>query len=543
MHISFTAITETHEEAAGAHRRHIRTFGSAVTLFGTLRWSAGAARRTLRSFGAAELTTTGEGTHQRRVRGIGQAQALTREDAFASGWARRVLRTAGVQKPGYAGPTTPVTPDTPVIGTSQRTVTAGGHTVSAREDEGECVRRFKSRGFPSYAANEAGGVATRTRRTFAAVPADSGVFSPDPFFMNGFANRAFEVRMSFAEADDTLRATPVFLLAARVLAAVAPAVRARMHSDLTAQVRAGDRLALWFLEQLSDAAVATDAVEDQARYLARLIDSLLATGQVSTYADAVQQLAAAVIATTEASAFALAALHDTAAAQDVVVDQLRLIARLVDTALAADEASTKQRMTVVLADESTAAGTLDTTLSAFQLLQQGAQAAITLQLDSGVYVAWTYNMKSAGVTRYENYPFNSFAKLGNDYYGLTSTGLYRLGGDTDDGAPIKAKLRLGMTDMGTRKMKRLPEVFMGYTGDGRMVLRVIYVDDKTGEKVGADYLMKPRPAGSKRESRFEPGKGLVATDFDFELENIDGADFSVTNIEFYPMVVDRRTRG
>lgn len=65
MHISFTAITETHEEAAGAHRRHIRTFGSAATLFGTLRWSAGAARRTLRSFGAAELTTTGEGTHQR----------------------------------------------------------------------------------------------------------------------------------------------------------------------------------------------------------------------------------------------------------------------------------------------------------------------------------------------------------------------------------------------------------------------------------------------------------------------------------------------
>lgn len=543
MHISFTAITETHEEAAGAHRRRIRTFGSAVTLFGTLRWSAGAARRTLRSFGAAELTTTGEGAHQRRVRGIGQAQALTREDAFASGWARRVLRTAGVQKSGYAGPTTPGTPDTPVIGTSQRTVTAGGHTMSAWEDEGECVRRIKSRGFPSYAANEAGGVATRTCRTFGAPPEDSGVFIPDPFFMDGFANRAFETRMSFAEADDTLRATPAFLFAVRVLAAVSPTVRARMHSDLSAWVRANDRLALWFLQQLADAAVATDAVEDQARYLARLIDSLLVTGQVTTYADAVQHLAAAVVGTTEASAFAIAALQDTAAAQDTIVDQLRLIAHMVDTALAADEASTKQRMTVALADESAAADTLDTTLSAFQLLQQGAQAAITLQLDSGTYVAWTYNMQSAGVTRYENYPFNSFAMIGGNYYGLTGAGLYRLGGDTDDGVPIKAKIRLGMTDMGTRKMKRLPEVFMGYTGDGRMVLRVIYVDDKSGEKVGADYLMKPRPAGSKRESRFEPGKGLVAVDYDFELENLDGADFSVTNIEFSPMTVARRTRG
>lgn len=543
MHISFTAITETHEEAAGAHSRRIRTFGSAVTLFGTLRWSAGAARRTLRSFGAAELTTTGEGAHQRRVRGIGQAQALTREDAFASGWARRVLHTVGTHKSGYAGPTTPVTPDTPIIGTSQRTVTAGGHTVSAREDEGECVRRFKSRGFPSYPADDVGGVATRTRRTFGAVPADSGVFIPDPFFMDGFANRTFEVRMSFATAEDTMQATHAVLLAARVLAAVSPTVRARMRSDLTARVLAGDHLALWFLQQLADAATATDTVDASARYLARLIDSLLATGQVSTYAAAVQQLAAAVVAASEASAFALAEMQDGAVAHDTVLEHLRVLAELLDTALAADEVSTKQRMTIVLADESAAAGTLDTTLSAIQLLQQGAQAAVTLLLDSGVYVAWTYNMQSAGVTRYENYPFNSFAKIGAEYYGLTSTGLYRLGGDTDDGVPIKAKIRLGMTDMGTRKMKRLPEVFMGYTGDGRMVLRVIYVDDKTGEKVGADYLMKPRPAGSKRESRFEPGKGLVAVDFDFELENIDGADFSVTNIEFSPMVVDRRTRG
>ena len=149
-----------------------------------------------------------------------------------------------------------------------------------------------------------------------------------------------------------------------------------------------------------------------------------------------------------------------------------------------------------------------------------------------------FNLQSHAATEYD-WQFTSLSGR----YATGAEGLLALGGDTDAGAAIKAKIRLGMTDMGTRKMKRLPEVFMGYTGDGRLVLRVIYVDDKSGEKVGADYLMKPRPAGSKRESRFEPGKGLVAVDYDFELENIDGADFSVTNIEFSPMTVDRRTRG
>lgn len=544
MHISFTAITETHEEAAGAHRRRVRTLGSDAPLFGTLRWSAGATRRKFRSFGAAELTNTGDGAHKRRVHSLGLAQALTREDALSSGWARRALQAAGVQKPGYAGPADPPAPDAPVIGHAYRAVQAGGAGASEQWADGEKRRMLRTRGFASgAAATDVGGVHPRRIAQHGGIPLDGGAFIPDLPFVSGFAGRTFESSMSRATADDALRATHAVLLAAQVLGAMSSAVRARMHSDLTAQVRAGDRLALWFLEQLSDVANATDSLADRARHVARLIDTLLATGEVSTYAHAVEHLAAAVIGATEASALAVALLHDTAAAQDVVVDQLHSVARLIDAALAADEVDTKQRMTVVLSDAGIAVDEVATTLSATELLQAGAQAVVTLALDNGVYVAWTYNMESAGVTRYENYPFNSFAKLGNDYYGLTSTGLYKLGGDTDDGAPIKAKIRLGMTDMGARKMKRLPEVFMGYTGDGRMVLRVIYVDDKTGEKVGADYLMKPRPAGSKRESRFEPGKGLVAVDYDFELENIDGADFSVTNIEFSPMAVDRRTRG
>ena len=55
--------------------------------------------------------------------------------------------------------------------------------------------------------------------------------------------------------------------------------------------------------------------------------------------------------------------------------------------------------------------------------------------------------------------------------------------------------------------------------------------------------MKPRPAAGRRESRFEPGKGLQAIYFDFELENINGADFDLSSVDFQPLISNRRTRG
>ena len=121
--------------------------------------------------------------------------------------------------------------------------------------------------------------------------------------------------------------------------------------------------------------------------------------------------------------------------------------------------------------------------------------------------------------------------------------MYELAGDTDDGAAINARLRLGMSEMGTRRLKAYSEVYVGYTGDGQLLLRVIFTDDGSGTKRAAEYRMKPRPAAGRRESRFEPGKGLQAVYFDFELENLDGADFDLSSVEFQPLVSNRRTRG
>ena len=42
---------------------------------------------------------------------------------------------------------------------------------------------------------------------------------------------------------------------------------------------------------------------------------------------------------------------------------------------------------------------------------------------------------------------------------------------------------------------------------------------------------------------FKVGKGLKAVDFAFVIENVDGADFDLSSIEFRPIYLARRTRG
>lgn len=544
MYISFGPVTTINGDATGTHRRGTRTSGATAALVIYNQWAAGVWQRELRSFGAATLANTGDGAQRRTIVSLGTAAAPDKIETTATGYAHRQIATAGTAKSGVTGPVPPPPADTPITGWSYRVLTSSGAAAGAQSSSGSAPRVLRSRGFSDSAtASDVGGVHTRAVYDYGTPLGDTGAFIAVDFTVDGFASRVFETAAARANAASAVHTVPILRLAASVLGAVTSSTQAHARIALLGHAQTTAQLGAWFLQVLADGAAASDTLTERARYVARIADSLLASGAATSYLDATQQLYSAVAAVASASAFALESMQEHAAATATMEHKLQAIAQLLDAALSQDEATTTLRMTVVLADTAIAADDVDTTLSAVQLLQDGASAAVSLYLDNGQYVAWTYNMQSAGATRYTNYPFNSFAKVGGVYYGMTSTGLYRLDADDDAGVPIAAKIRLGMTDLGTRQLKNTPDVFVGYTGDGQLLLRVIYVDDATGEKTGVDYRLRPRPAGSKRESRFEPGKGLVAVDFDYEIENIGGSDFTITNVEFTPMSVSRRTRG
>ena len=146
---------------------------------------------------------------------------------------------------------------------------------------------------------------------------------------------------------------------------------------------------------------------------------------------------------------------------------------------------------------------------------------------------WVLNAETMGATRYEGFEFNSYAKIGNSYYGCAADGLHLLEGDTDAGDPVRAMVSFGKQDFGTTTLKRISNAYVGLRSDGKLFLKV------TAE--GSDYLYAARDYDENRKvQRFDIGKGLCANYIEFELYNEDGDDFELASVEFAAVPVSRR---
>lgn len=300
--------------------------------------------------------------------------------------------------------------------------------------------------------------------------------------------------------------------------------------------------AVW--QMLVEEGLAVSAAADgDAQKIARVVSRLLLSGEVSTYADAVVAVTAGLVFGTLVDVLAMEQITDAMQLSALVTELFTATEQMLESMVIGTEAIGTGIATVLVDDALVLA---DAPAAAAELMAHMADSIgffATLALDDGHYVAWVLNTRSRGLSRYTNYPFNSFMRVGGKYYGVTSTGMYLLEGDDDDGVPIAAKIRLGMSSLGTRRLKRIPEGYIGYTSTGTLMLQVITSDERTGEKVGAFYTLSPRGAAAVRENRWKIGRGLKSVDWDFEITNVDGADFDLDSIEWHPLILDRRTRG
>ena len=154
-------------------------------------------------------------------------------------------------------------------------------------------------------------------------------------------------------------------------------------------------------------------------------------------------------------------------------------------------------------------------------LVDGAVFSVALNLGNEVYTAWVMNPETRAMTRYTDFNFNSFATIDGVLYGAAPGGIYRLQGPDDDGMAISAAIRTGMLDFGTRKLKRIDQMYMGYASDGTLILRVQAVDAKLGEKVQYNYRMVERAVVI--EGRIEVRKMMnLSSSFDHRV--VDGMD-------------------
>jgi hypothetical protein len=150
---------------------------------------------------------------------------------------------------------------------------------------------------------------------------------------------------------------------------------------------------------------------------------------------------------------------------------------------------------------------------------------------NGDVVTWCVNTRMGFVTQYKNYDFNSFAVVNGRYVGATSTGLYELHDDTDDGEDIIAGITGGILQMNSSKRHGLAGVYIGLRGSGDFYLKLTSGD-------GTEYVYRIT-ARDMDTTKVNIGKGLRHRYLSYSLENV-GQDFELESIEFVPMRGFRR---
>lgn len=190
--------------------------------------------------------------------------------------------------------------------------------------------------------------------------------------------------------------------------------------------------------------------------------------------------------------------------------------------------------TAKIIDPAGATGGFDPTQFLGLLLKENVSFKIGYNADDGLWTGWVMNTQNAAVTNYANWSFNSFATLSHADLAASSTGLYALGGMSDNGAPIAAMATFAKSDFGDSRLKRMPYAYIGIrtTGD-------LYFVTETDDNVQRVYSLVATTNGPHTE-RIQMARGVVSRYWQFTLENVNGSDFRLDELELLPVMLSRR---
>lgn len=168
------------------------------------------------------------------------------------------------------------------------------------------------------------------------------------------------------------------------------------------------------------------------------------------------------------------------------------------------------------------------------LMTEGIAFRVILNVAGHEFVCWVANADTFAHSQYDQFDFDSMCRIGTRYYGAKRDGIYQLDGETDEGAEIPWFLSLPQTDSGTALFKRVPRVYMGIKNAGAFYIRTI--TDGGKEHVYLFNRQSPSTAGVGEKL----GRGVKSRYWGYDLVGIDGADFELDQIEFFPVVLGRR---
>ena len=147
------------------------------------------------------------------------------------------------------------------------------------------------------------------------------------------------------------------------------------------------------------------------------------------------------------------------------------------------------------------------------------------------------NTETTAAWMYNNFDFESVLSWMGVEIAVGPEGIYELTGDTDEDQPIDSYVQTGYMDFGTDKTKRLENIYLAYTSDGRILITPEVYESGHSPMM---YALEQRQADAPRNSRVTPGKGLYGRYWRFTVANEGGSNFEIHDLSADVAVSTRR---
>ena len=149
-------------------------------------------------------------------------------------------------------------------------------------------------------------------------------------------------------------------------------------------------------------------------------------------------------------------------------------------------------------------------------------------------IAYVLNTKTGALTRYTNFPFNSFADIDGTQLAASSSGLFELTGDSDNGTDITFTIASGKTDFGSPMLKRVADMYIAYITDGDLRLNMATDNDDY------DYILTATGMDDLHPNRVKLGRGVVGRYWQPTITNMDGCDAEINALDFGQQELTRK---
>ena len=362
-------------------------------------------------------------------------------------------------------------------------------------------------------------------------------------FMYATVGHYTAVAQDVFRASVTSNAQPIFVLGERLAVQNAQQSLLEAMNSITDELTLLDALgAIYKVLAQEGFDLALDSNESMSLVM-QLIESLGLLGEPGSMLEATSLVTQALALRDTLEVLAKEQLTDQAAFSAAFSNALTARQQVIEAATLALTANGSVVVTLIAEESMALVATPTSVLEGLNTIHDGISFALTIRLGDTVYAAWVCNTETKAFSHYENYPFNSFFELDGRYYGVADSGVYLLEGNTDDGDAIAWRIRTGLWNLGTGKMKNVPSMYLGYRSSGDMVLKVV-TTTIGGDKEQNWYQLKPVSTNNvTHEGRINLGRGLRSVYWGFELEGINGADFALETLQLFPVILDRRITG